>query len=65
MQCYAYFKKKVKFLRKQKKILIKMTFLAVVWFLQLSLRLLSHFKAFLESLYYESYCQLILQPEVE
>lgn len=42
-----------------------MTFLAVVWFLQLSLRLLSHFKAFLESLYYESYCQLILQPEVE
>ena len=42
-----------------------MTFLAVMWFLQLSLRLLSHFKAFLESLYYESYCQLILQPEVE
>ena len=42
-----------------------MTFLAVMWFLQLSLGLLSHFKAFLESLYYESYCQLILQPEVE
>ena len=30
-----------------------MTFLAVVWFLQLSLRLLSHFKGLLECLYCE------------
>ena len=36
-----------------------MTYLAVVWFLQLSLRLLRHFKGFLESFYHESYCQLI------
>ena len=36
-----------------------MTYPAVVWFLQLSLRLLSHFKGFIENFYHEFYCQLI------
>ena len=40
-----------------------MTYPAVVWFLQLSLRLLSHFKGFIENFYHEFYCQLSSDPD--